>query len=95
MWGLLGGSALLLGAAVRWSAPVPARLVAAVVAFGGGVLVSALSFELMDEAHRQGGLPPQRSALLGGAAAHMVANVVVWRGGEHCMRSGDRQQRGD
>ena len=96
MWGLLGGSALLLSAAVRRFAPVPARLVAAVVAFGSGVLVSALSSEPMDEAHRRSGSPPQRSAFLGGAAGHTVANVVVWRGGgEHHMRSGDRQQRGD
>jgi ZIP family zinc transporter len=56
LWGLLAGSALLLGAGFAWFAAVPTRFVAAVMAFGSGVLVSALSFELMDEAYRQGGV---------------------------------------
>ena len=50
LWGLVAGSALLLGAAAGYFARVPQRLIAAVMAFGGGVLISALSFDLMDEA---------------------------------------------
>lgn len=50
LWGLLAGSALLLGAAIGYFATLPQRLIAAVMAFGSGTLVSALSFELMDEA---------------------------------------------
>ena len=55
LWGLLSGSALVLGAALTYLASLPARVVAAVMAFGSGVLISALSFDLMDEAYRQGG----------------------------------------
>lgn len=47
MWGLLAGSALLVGAAAGYFARVPQRIIAAVMAFGGGVLISALSFDLM------------------------------------------------
>ena len=50
-WGLVGGSALLIGAAISYFAKVPQRVVAAIMAFGAGVLISALSFELMDEAY--------------------------------------------
>ena len=50
--GLLSGSALVLGAAF---VALPQRVIAAVMAFGGGVPISALSFDLMDEAHRAGG----------------------------------------
>ena len=61
LWGLLAGSALLLGAAVAWLLPVPRRVVAGVMAFGAGVLISALAFDLVDEAEVSGaglGGPP-------------------------------------
>jgi len=96
LWGLLAGSALLLGAAIAWFATVPAGLVAAVMAFGSGVLVSALSFELMDEAYRQGGFDSTAIGFLGGAAAYTFANIAVTRrGGAHRKRSGDQQQKAD
>jgi ZIP family zinc transporter len=94
LWGLLGGSALLLGAAVAWFVRVPPRVIAGVMAFGSGVLVSALAFELMDEAYARGGFVPAALGFLGGAAAYTVANVVVSRGGgAHRKRSGEQQQR--
>ena len=40
LWGLLGGGALVLGAAVAWVLRVPQRVVAVVMAFGAGVLLS-------------------------------------------------------
>jgi ZIP family zinc transporter len=55
-WGLVGGSALVLGAAVGYYAKIPPRAIAAIMAFGAGVLISALSFELMNEAYRRGGV---------------------------------------
>jgi ZIP family zinc transporter len=50
LWGLLSGSALLIGAAIGWFVPMRRRIIAGIMAFGAGVLISALSFELMDEA---------------------------------------------
>ena len=55
LWGLLSGSALLIGAAVGWFVPMSRRVIAGIMAFGAGVLISALSFELMDEAWDRGG----------------------------------------
>jgi ZIP family zinc transporter len=49
-WGLVSGSALLVGAGVGYFARLPQRLIAAIMAFGAGVLISALAFDLMDEA---------------------------------------------
>jgi ZIP family zinc transporter len=96
LWGLLAGSALVLGAAIAWFARVSPRWVAAVMAFGSGVLVSALSFELMDEAFKQGGFDSTAYGFLGGAAAFTAANwVVTRRGGSHRKRSGDQQQKAD
>src|SRR5947209_7071583 len=55
LWGLLAGSALLIGAAGGYAVNVSQRMVAAIMAFGSGVLISALCFDLMDEAYRRGG----------------------------------------
>src|SRR4051812_36076665 len=54
-WGGVAGSALLVGAALGYEAHIPRRVIAAVMAFGAGVLISALAFDLMDEAFRSGG----------------------------------------
>jgi ZIP family zinc transporter len=88
LWGLLSGSALLLGAAIGWFAALPRRLVAGIMAFGAGVLISALSFELMDEAWHRSGLAPVAAGFVGGAFAYTVANRLLadW-GARHRKRS--------
>ncbi|MCX4468909.1 Zinc transporter ZupT [Micromonospora sp. MW-13] len=91
-WGLLAGSALLVGAALGWFLPVPRRVIASVMAFGAGVLLSAVSFELVAEAHEQGGLLPTAFGAAVGALAYTGANVLLARrGARHRKRSGDRQ----
>ncbi|MFF0256775.1 ZIP family metal transporter [Micromonospora zamorensis] len=91
-WGLLAGSALLVGAAVGWFARVPQRVTASIMAFGAGVLLSAVSFELIAEAHEQGGLLPTALGAAGGAVIYTVANVALARhGARHRKRSGDQQ----
>jgi hypothetical protein len=42
-WGFVGGFALLVGAAVGVAVKVPHRVLGAVMAFGAGVLISAVS----------------------------------------------------
>jgi ZIP family zinc transporter len=90
---LLAGSALLLGAAVGYYTRVPRRLIAAIMAFGGGVLISALSFDLMDEAYKRGGFDSTAVGFLGGAAVYTAANwLLARRGAKHRKRSGDHQK---
>jgi zinc transporter, ZIP family len=92
IWGLLAGGTLVLGAAIAWFTEVPPRLVASVMAFGAGVLISALSFDLVDEAEAIGGLEPTVIGFLSGAVAYVAANVVLARrGARHRKRSGDQQ----
>ena len=97
-WGLLGGSALVLGAACAYLMKLPARAVAAVMAVGSGVLISAVAFELMDEAFRSGGMIATGGGFLAGAAVYTAANILVARkGGNHRKRSGssDRHRQQD
>ena len=92
LWGLLAGSALLIGAAVGYLATLPQRLIAAIMAFGGGVLISALSFELMDEAYQQGGFTATAIGFLGGAVVYSAANLyLARRGAKHRKRSDGKQ----
>src|SRR3954467_851879 len=92
-WGLLAGGALVLGAAIAWFARVPQRLIAAVMAFGSGVLISALAFELMDEAYKRGGLDSTGLGFVAGAAIYTAANwILARRGAKHRKRSGHGQQ---
>ncbi|MCA1567924.1 MAG: ZIP family zinc transporter [Acidobacteria bacterium] len=92
LWGLLAGSALLVGAAAGYFARVPQRLIAAIMAFGSGVLISALSFDLMDEAYQRGGFDSTAIGFLGGAAVYTAANWVLARhGAKHRKRSGEQQ----
>jgi len=91
-WGFVAGSALLVGAAIGYFAKVPQRLIAAVMAFGSGVLISALSFELMDEAYRRGGFDSTAIGFLGGAAVYSAVNwMLAQKGAKHRKRSGGKQ----
>ena len=95
-WGLLAGAALVVGALVAWFVRVPRDVVASVMAFGSGVLISALSFDLVDEAERTGGLLPTVLGALGGAVVYVAANVVLARhGARHRKRSQDQQPSED
>src|SRR4051794_26608243 len=92
LWGLVGGQALVVGALVAWFVRVPATVVAGVMAFGAGVLISALAFDLVDEAARSGGVPATAAGFLVGAVLYVAANVLLARrGARHRKRSGDQQ----
>ena len=96
LWGLLGGGALVLGALVAWFARVPPVVVASVMAFGSGVLISAVAFDLMEEAVQTGGLGPAALGFAGGAVVYLGANALLARrGARHRKRSGDQQPSED
>lgn len=91
-WGLLAGSALLLGAGIGYYAKIPQRIIAAIMAFGAGVLISALAFELMDEAYKRGGFDSTAIGFISGAAIYTLANwYLAHQGARHRKRSGQRQ----
>jgi ZIP family zinc transporter len=88
LWGLLAGSALVVGAAIAWVVHVPQRVVAGVMAFGAGVLISALAFDLVDEAETTGGLGPTLGGFVCGALLYVGCNLLLARrGARHRKRS--------
>ncbi|MCX6395326.1 MAG: ZIP family zinc transporter [Propionibacteriales bacterium] len=92
LWGLVAGSALVVGVTIAWLLTVPRWIVASVMSFGAGVLISALSFDLMSEAEETGGLTPTLIGFLGGAFVYVLCNqALARRGARHRKRAGSEQ----
>jgi hypothetical protein len=93
LWGLLGGGALVLGALIAWFVRVPQVVIASVMAFGSGVLISAVAFDLMAEADERGGLLASAVGFLLGALVYLAATTALARrGARHRKRSGASKQ---
>jgi zinc transporter, ZIP family len=54
-WGFLAASSLVVGGLVAVVFKIPSRLLGLVLAFGAGVLLSAVAYELVEEAYEMGG----------------------------------------
>src|SRR5262245_60556236 len=50
-WGTLAASSLVIGALVAFWIKLPVRVIGLIMGFGGGVLISAVAFDLVEEAH--------------------------------------------
>lgn len=50
LWGVVGGSSLVIGGAIARRVSLTARHVGLIMAFGAGVLISAVAYELVHEA---------------------------------------------
>lgn len=91
-WGLLAGSALVVGALAGYLARVPPNVIASVMAFGSGVLLSAVSFDLIADANERGGLLAATLGAVAGALIYTLSDVALARrGARHRKRSGDKQ----
>jgi ZIP family zinc transporter len=89
-WGLLAASSLVIGAAVALLFPIPRRAIGLVMGFGGGVLISAVAFDLVEEA--MGSSSGDGSVIFGliaGCAVFFVGDTVIDR-----MGGGDRKDAG-
>lgn len=94
-WGFVGGFALLVGAAAGLWIGASQRVIGLIMAFGAGVLISALAFELTEEAFRRGGTDAVGVGLAVGALSFFAGDWIVdRRGGEHRKRSGGQQEAG-
>jgi ZIP family zinc transporter len=84
----------MIGALIGFYARVPQRTIAGIMAFGSGVLISALAFDLIDEAFKRGGFNAVAIGFLGGSAVYTAANwFLSHQGARHRKRSGNQQRR--
>ena len=92
VWGLVAGSALVLGALIGFFTNISHRTIASVMAFGSGVLISALSFDLVEEAHKRGGFLAVAVGFFMGAAIFTVANLYLAHRGAAARKLSGKQQ---
>ena len=78
LWGLLGGSSLVLGGVIALRFAISQRLLGLIMAFGAGVLISAVAYELVEEAFNT-------SAGSGGVGLGLFAGAGVFYGGDYLI----------
>ena len=82
LWGFVGGAALLLGAAIAYLWDMPSKVLGGIIAFGSGVLISAVAFELVDEANNTtDGKWAVAVGLLAGAIVFFAGDLWIDRAG--------------
>jgi zinc transporter, ZIP family len=80
LWGLLAAGTLLLGAFIAAVRTPKDRVLGLVMGFGSGVLLSAVSFELVEEAvDTSGSLQAASLGLFAGTAVFTVGDILVGR----------------
>ena len=72
--GLLAGSTLVFGALAGLYLKVSRRIIAVIMAFGAGVLISTLAFELMEEAYNTGGFDSTTAGFITGALLFILGD---------------------
>ncbi len=75
LFGAIGSSALVIGAVGGVWIRLPKRVLAALLAFASGALITALAFELFEDSFEQGGIWRSGLGLMAGAA---VFTTLSW-----------------
>lgn len=79
LYGLAASSALVIGAAIGTRFTPSKRLTGVLLAFASGALISALAFELFEEAFKLGGAVRSGLGLLAGAATFVATDAALDR----------------
>src|SRR5687767_9389046 len=84
-WGALAGSSLVIGSVIALLFRIPLRVIGLIMGFGAGVLISAVAFDLVDEA-------AEKSIGQGWTALGLFAGCLVFFIGDRLI---DRLGGGD
>ena len=79
LFGAVASSALVIGAAIGVRFKLPKRLLAMLLAFAAGALITALSFELFEDAYERGGIWLAAIGLFVGAIVFTVLSALLDR----------------
>jgi zinc transporter, ZIP family len=95
-WGFLAGSSLILGGLLALRLPISKLALGLIMAFGAGVLISAVAYELVLEAYTtSAGSVGVALGLLAGAGTFFAGDIAIDSfGGEHRKRSSGAQAAG-
>lgn len=88
LWGVIAAGTLILGALLAMHWQLPRRLVGIIMAFGVGVLLSAIAFELTEEAFKTAGASMSLAiGLAVGALTFFVGDTLIDRMGGQKRKS--------
>ena len=88
IWGLIAASATFIGAAAGWFLRLKPRTLAVLMAFGSGILLSVVAFEIVHDAFEDGGLLPTSVGYAIGATLFTLGLLWLNRAGaRHRKRS--------
>jgi ZIP family zinc transporter len=95
-WGALAASSLLIGGVLALAFKVSGRLVGLVLGFGAGVLISAVAYELVEEAFTASeGSTWVAVGLFAGSLVYFAGDELIdRRGGEKRKSMGGEQEEG-
>ena len=79
LFGAVASSALVVGAFVGVRFELPKRLLAMLLSFAAGALITALTFELFEDAYQRGGIVRAALGLLAGALVFTVLSALLDR----------------
>ncbi len=87
LFGVIASSALVLGAVAGGRIQFPKRVLAAMLAFASGALITALAFELFEDSYEQGGMWRAALGLVAGAVVFTFISQRLDR-----IAEGDRRE---
>jgi ZIP family zinc transporter len=94
-WGLLGASSLLVGALIGTGRrAIPTQALGLILGFGAGTLLSAVAFELTEDAYTLGGADAVALGLAAGGLAYFAGDQAIERRGAE-NRMSPHRRRGD
>jgi len=94
-WGSVGAASLLIGALLALYLRIPTRAIGLLLGFGAGTLISAVAFELTEEAYALGGADTVATGLAIGALAYFVGDELISRRGAGERMRPESRQRAD
>ncbi len=95
-WGLIAASSLVIGSVLTFWLKPSRRLIGLIMAFGAGTLISAIAYDLVQDAAASGRALTLALGLALGAVTFFVGDWWVDRaGGEHRKRSSGQQAQGN
>jgi len=95
-WGLIAASSLVIGSVLTFWLKPSRRLIGLIMAFGAGTLISAIAYDLVEDAAASGRPLTLALGLALGAVTFFIGDWWVDRAGEeHRKRSNGKQAQGD
>jgi len=83
LFGFIAGIALLLGAVIGIVFKPSKRIAAMIMGFGSGVLISALTFDLIEDAYHVGGIIPISIGIIIGSISFVLIDWIIGKRGAH------------